>query len=165
MTAGSSNFIKLGVSAEALEYSYRAKIQMLLVLMETLDFDNLLQMIHDEIPLRQVCYLPIAMLTSCQWNRCYSILYDIAVNFTLVNKKIAWHWYCHKWLWKDWVKYLGLHICCYFGTSWNMYFSTLQCCCTTSLCFLAFLSFMGHITCLTYPIFQVNIHESITSVA
>ncbi|XP_056698928.1 uncharacterized protein [Spinacia oleracea] len=50
MTAGSSNFVKLGVSAEACKYCYRAKIQMLLILIETLDFESLLQMIHDEIP-------------------------------------------------------------------------------------------------------------------
>lgn len=54
MTAGSSNFVKLGVSAEACKYCYRAKIQMLLILIETLDFESLLQMIHDEIPFRQV---------------------------------------------------------------------------------------------------------------
>ncbi|XP_021753127.1 uncharacterized protein LOC110718576 isoform X2 [Chenopodium quinoa] len=50
MTAGSSNFVKLGVSAEACKYCYRAKIQMLLILIEALDFESLLQMIHDEIP-------------------------------------------------------------------------------------------------------------------
>lgn len=52
MTAGSSNFVKLKVSAEACKYCYRAKIQMLLILIETLDFESLLQMIHDEIPFR-----------------------------------------------------------------------------------------------------------------
>ncbi|XP_021775850.1 uncharacterized protein LOC110739698 isoform X1 [Chenopodium quinoa] len=50
MTAGSSNFVKLGVSAEACKYCYLAKIQMLLILIEALDFESLLQMIHDEIP-------------------------------------------------------------------------------------------------------------------
>lgn len=54
MTAGSSNFVKLEVSAEACKYCYRARIQMLLILIETLDFENLLQMIHDEISFRQV---------------------------------------------------------------------------------------------------------------
>ncbi|XP_048491889.1 uncharacterized protein LOC104903976 isoform X2 [Beta vulgaris subsp. vulgaris] len=52
MTAGSSNFVKLGVSAEACKYCYRARIQMLLILIETLDFESLLQLIHDEIPFR-----------------------------------------------------------------------------------------------------------------
>ncbi|KAL2937209.1 hypothetical protein RDABS01_020658 [Bienertia sinuspersici] len=52
MTAGSSNFVKLGVSAEACKYCYRARIQMLLILTETLDFESLLQMVHDEIPFR-----------------------------------------------------------------------------------------------------------------
>ncbi|XP_057518162.1 uncharacterized protein LOC130799071 isoform X1 [Amaranthus tricolor] len=52
MTTGSSNFVKLGVSSEACKYCYRSRIQMLLILMETLNFESLLQMIHDEIPFR-----------------------------------------------------------------------------------------------------------------
>jgi len=73
MTAGSSNFTKLEVSAEACKYSYRAKIQMLLIFMETLDFDSLLQMIHDEIPLRQVhlllqCWHPVSGIDAVQYS-------------------------------------------------------------------------------------------------
>ncbi|KAL8137142.1 hypothetical protein V2J09_003143 [Rumex salicifolius] len=51
--SGSFNFGKLGVSPEALDYCYHAKVQMLLILMETLDLESLLQMIHDEIPFRE----------------------------------------------------------------------------------------------------------------
>lgn len=52
MTAASSKFVRLGVSSEALKYTYCAKIQMLLILIETLDLEGLLQMIHDAIPFR-----------------------------------------------------------------------------------------------------------------
>ncbi|XP_074312975.1 uncharacterized protein LOC141648320 isoform X2 [Silene latifolia] len=50
MTGETTNFMKLGVSTEACKYCDRAKIQMLLILIETLDFEGLLQMTHDEVP-------------------------------------------------------------------------------------------------------------------
>ncbi|XP_062082237.1 uncharacterized protein LOC133788686 isoform X2 [Humulus lupulus] len=52
--SGSYNLRKLEVSTEAIRSSYQAKIQLLLVLIETLDLENLLQMVHDETPFRQV---------------------------------------------------------------------------------------------------------------
>ncbi|KAK9690813.1 hypothetical protein RND81_09G155600 [Saponaria officinalis] len=52
MTGGTSNFMQLKVSTEACKYYDRAKIQMLLILIETLDLESLLQMIHDEVPFR-----------------------------------------------------------------------------------------------------------------
>lgn len=48
--SGSFNFAKLAISAEAAHLIYYAKVQLLLILIETLDLENLLQMIHDEIP-------------------------------------------------------------------------------------------------------------------
>lgn len=50
--SGSCNFGKLAVSTEALNSAYDAKIQLLLILMETLDLESLLQMVHDETPFR-----------------------------------------------------------------------------------------------------------------
>ncbi|XP_057965187.1 uncharacterized protein LOC131155793 [Malania oleifera] len=50
---GSFNFGKLAVSTEAVQSIYHAKVRFLLILIETLDLDNLLQMIHDETPFRQ----------------------------------------------------------------------------------------------------------------
>ncbi|GMP64164.1 hypothetical protein CsSME_00025565 [Camellia sinensis var. sinensis] len=50
---GSSNFGRLAISTEALQSIYHAKVQLLLILIETLDLENLLQMIHDEMPFRQ----------------------------------------------------------------------------------------------------------------
>ncbi|PON83420.1 hypothetical protein TorRG33x02_208350 [Trema orientale] len=52
--SGSYNFGKLEISTEAIRSSYEAKIQLLLILIETLDLENLLQMVHDETPFRQV---------------------------------------------------------------------------------------------------------------
>lgn len=49
---GSYNFRKLEISTEALLSSYQAKVQLLLILIETLDLENLLQMVHDEKPFR-----------------------------------------------------------------------------------------------------------------
>ncbi|XP_021609697.1 uncharacterized protein LOC110613074 isoform X3 [Manihot esculenta] len=49
---GSYNFGKLAISTEALKHSYHAIVQLLLILMETLDLENLLQLVHDEIPFR-----------------------------------------------------------------------------------------------------------------
>nr|XP_011457925.1 PREDICTED: uncharacterized protein LOC101300415 [Fragaria vesca subsp. vesca] len=50
--SGSSNFEKLAISTEALHSSYQAKVQLLLILIETLDLESLLRMVHDEIPFR-----------------------------------------------------------------------------------------------------------------
>lgn len=52
MISGSSNFGRLAMSTEALQSIYHAKVQLLLILIETLDLENLLQMIHDEMPFR-----------------------------------------------------------------------------------------------------------------
>ncbi|XP_065865698.1 uncharacterized protein [Euphorbia lathyris] len=49
---GSYNFGKLAVSDEALKSSYHAKVQLLLILMETLNLENLLQLVYDETPFR-----------------------------------------------------------------------------------------------------------------
>ncbi|GMH23663.1 hypothetical protein Nepgr_025506 [Nepenthes gracilis] len=51
--SGSFNFGKLRVSDEAVKSSYHAKVQILLILVETLDLESLLQMIHDEVPFRE----------------------------------------------------------------------------------------------------------------
>ncbi|MBA0743110.1 hypothetical protein Gogos_005828 [Gossypium gossypioides] len=51
--SGSYNFGKLAISPEALSSFYQAKIQLLLILIEALNLENLLQMVHDEIPFRQ----------------------------------------------------------------------------------------------------------------
>ncbi|XP_059647512.1 uncharacterized protein LOC132293878 [Cornus florida] len=51
--SGTCNFGKLAISAEAMLSIYHAKVQLLLILIETLDLENLLQMIHDEMPFRQ----------------------------------------------------------------------------------------------------------------
>lgn len=51
--SGSYNFGKLAVSTEALRSAYQAKVQLLLILIETLDLENILQMVHDEIPFRE----------------------------------------------------------------------------------------------------------------
>lgn len=53
MISGSSNFGRLAISNEALQSMYHAKVQLLLILIETLDLENLLQMIHDEMPFSQ----------------------------------------------------------------------------------------------------------------
>ncbi|XP_057475806.1 uncharacterized protein LOC130763817 [Actinidia eriantha] len=50
--SGSSNFGRLAISTEALKSIYHAKVQLLLILIETLDLENLLEMIHDEMPFR-----------------------------------------------------------------------------------------------------------------
>ncbi|KAL5561138.1 hypothetical protein UlMin_030885 [Ulmus minor] len=55
--SGSYNVGKLAISTIALRSSYQAKVQLLLILMETLDLENLLQMVHDETPFRQVASL------------------------------------------------------------------------------------------------------------
>ncbi|XP_047333534.1 uncharacterized protein LOC124937067 [Impatiens glandulifera] len=48
--SGSSNLEKLAVSSEAVRSIYHLRLQLLLILMETLDLESLLQMIHDEKP-------------------------------------------------------------------------------------------------------------------
>ncbi|XP_043708822.1 uncharacterized protein LOC122658035 isoform X2 [Telopea speciosissima] len=55
--SGSFNFGKLAISVEARNSLYHAKVQLLLILVETLDLENLLQMVHDEVPFRQGCPL------------------------------------------------------------------------------------------------------------
>ncbi|XP_030450648.2 uncharacterized protein LOC115672831 isoform X2 [Syzygium oleosum] len=51
--SGSYNFEKLAVSAEAVHSSHHAKVQLLLILIETLDLESVLQMVHDGTPLRR----------------------------------------------------------------------------------------------------------------
>lgn len=50
--SGSYNFRKLEISTEALHSSHQSKVQLLLILIETLDLENVLQMVHDEKPFR-----------------------------------------------------------------------------------------------------------------
>lgn len=52
MISGAYNFGKLALSTEAIHSIYHAKVQLLLILIETLDLEHLLQMIHDEITFR-----------------------------------------------------------------------------------------------------------------
>ncbi|KAJ8767098.1 hypothetical protein K2173_012689 [Erythroxylum novogranatense] len=51
--SGSYNFGKLAISADALMYISHAKIRLLLILMLALDLENLLKLVHDDIPFRQ----------------------------------------------------------------------------------------------------------------
>ncbi|CAH1423389.1 unnamed protein product [Lactuca virosa] len=53
MISGACNFGKLAISTEAVQSIYHAKVQLLLILIETLYLENLLQMIHDETPFRE----------------------------------------------------------------------------------------------------------------
>uniref|UniRef100_A0A1J3H018 Nucleoporin NUP188-like protein n=1 Tax=Noccaea caerulescens TaxID=107243 RepID=A0A1J3H018_NOCCA len=48
--SGSYNLRKLAVSAEAQHSACRVKSQLLMILIETLDMENLLQMVHDGVP-------------------------------------------------------------------------------------------------------------------
>ncbi|XP_057456711.1 uncharacterized protein LOC130747712 [Lotus japonicus] len=50
---GDYNLGKLAITTEAQELSYHIKVQLLLILIETLNLENLLQMVHDEIPYRK----------------------------------------------------------------------------------------------------------------
>ncbi|KAM7257446.1 hypothetical protein ACFE04_013187 [Oxalis oulophora] len=50
--SGHYNFGRLAISTEALHSSYCAKVKLLLILIETLDLEKLLQMVHDETPFR-----------------------------------------------------------------------------------------------------------------
>ncbi|KAF8646124.1 hypothetical protein HU200_065970 [Digitaria exilis] len=52
---GSYDIGKFAVSVEAKNSFHYAKAQLLLILIETLDFENLLRMIHDEVPLSVGC--------------------------------------------------------------------------------------------------------------
>lgn len=49
---GSFNIRRLAVSVEARNSFFHAKSQLLLILIETLDLENLLRMVHDEVPFR-----------------------------------------------------------------------------------------------------------------
>ncbi|XP_054786453.1 uncharacterized protein LOC129292825 isoform X2 [Prosopis cineraria] len=51
--SGQYNFRKLAITSEAWQLSYHVKVQLLLILIETLDLENLLQMVHDETPYRK----------------------------------------------------------------------------------------------------------------
>ncbi|KAK9164468.1 hypothetical protein Syun_005370 [Stephania yunnanensis] len=55
--SGSFNSNMLVISNEARNYFDHCKVQLLLILIETLDLENLLQMVHDEVPFRQVSSL------------------------------------------------------------------------------------------------------------
>ncbi|XP_010446392.1 PREDICTED: uncharacterized protein LOC104729180 isoform X1 [Camelina sativa] len=50
--SGSYNFRKLAVSAEAQHSACRVQILLLMILIDTLDMENLLQMVHDGVPFR-----------------------------------------------------------------------------------------------------------------
>ncbi|XP_008788374.2 uncharacterized protein LOC103706141 isoform X1 [Phoenix dactylifera] len=50
---GSFNIRRLAVSVEARNSFFHAKAQLLLILIETMDLENLLGMVHDEVPFRQ----------------------------------------------------------------------------------------------------------------
>ncbi|KAI7739487.1 hypothetical protein M8C21_012232, partial [Ambrosia artemisiifolia] len=50
MISGSCNFGKLAISTEAVKSIYHARVQLLLILIETLYLENILQMVHDETP-------------------------------------------------------------------------------------------------------------------
>ncbi|XP_074329282.1 uncharacterized protein LOC141666927 isoform X2 [Apium graveolens] len=51
--SGGYNFGKLALSTEAIHSIFHAKVQLLLILMETLDLEYVLQMVHDETTFRQ----------------------------------------------------------------------------------------------------------------
>ncbi|KAJ0513739.1 putative nucleoporin [Helianthus annuus] len=53
MISGSCNFGKLAISTEAVKSVYHARVQLLLILIETLYLENILQMVHDETPFSQ----------------------------------------------------------------------------------------------------------------
>ncbi|KAJ4780327.1 Nucleoporin NUP188 [Rhynchospora pubera] len=54
MLGGSYDVSKMAVSIEAMTSFYHAKAQLLFILIETLDLENLLRMVHDEVPFREV---------------------------------------------------------------------------------------------------------------
>ncbi|XP_027909728.1 uncharacterized protein LOC114168941 isoform X2 [Vigna unguiculata] len=51
--AGDYNLGKLAITTETQQLSYHAKVQLLLILIETLNLENILQMVHDEVPYRK----------------------------------------------------------------------------------------------------------------
>ncbi|KAL3621352.1 hypothetical protein CASFOL_036264 [Castilleja foliolosa] len=53
IVTGSFNFQKLAISPEAVHAIYHAKVQLLFILIEALNLESLLQMIHDNISFRQ----------------------------------------------------------------------------------------------------------------
>ncbi|EYU37916.1 hypothetical protein MIMGU_mgv1a000102mg [Erythranthe guttata] len=53
LVTGSYNFQKLAISPDAILAIYHAKVQLLLILIASLNLENLLQMIHDNVPFRQ----------------------------------------------------------------------------------------------------------------
>lgn len=57
MLCGSFSIEKLAVSLEARTTFDHSKSQLLLILIEALDLENLLRMVHDEVPFRQFCYV------------------------------------------------------------------------------------------------------------
>ncbi|CAH9096878.1 unnamed protein product [Cuscuta europaea] len=63
---GSYNFGRLAISAESLSSISHSKVQLLLILIETLNLENLLQMVHDEISFRGICASPQNIAYSCQ---------------------------------------------------------------------------------------------------
>lgn len=64
--SGSYNFGMLAISPEALSSFYQAKVQLLLILIEALNLESLLQMVHDEIPFRFLDGLYFLSLFSLQ---------------------------------------------------------------------------------------------------
>ncbi|KAL5055383.1 hypothetical protein RYX36_036065 [Vicia faba] len=54
--AGEYNLGKLSITSEAQQLSYYVKVQLLLILLQTLNLENLLQMVHDETPYREGAY-------------------------------------------------------------------------------------------------------------
>ncbi|PWA42552.1 hypothetical protein CTI12_AA533750 [Artemisia annua] len=54
MISGSCNFGKLAILVEVVQSIYHAKVQLLLILIQTLYMENLLQMVHDKTPFRVV---------------------------------------------------------------------------------------------------------------
>uniref|UniRef100_A0A1D1YTL0 Nucleoporin NUP188 n=1 Tax=Anthurium amnicola TaxID=1678845 RepID=A0A1D1YTL0_9ARAE len=52
IVSGSFNIGKLAASSEAKKSFYHANVQLLLILIETLDLENLLKMVHDDVPFR-----------------------------------------------------------------------------------------------------------------
>lgn len=62
--SGSFNLRSLSISADAMCLTYCINVQLLLILIETLDLETLLQMIHDEIPFRflEIFHFPMSFL-------------------------------------------------------------------------------------------------------
>ncbi|KAL6517393.1 hypothetical protein OROMI_033094 [Orobanche minor] len=53
IVTGSYNFQKLAISPDAIRAIYHAKVQLLFILIEALNLENILQMIHDDVSFRQ----------------------------------------------------------------------------------------------------------------